>query len=197
MLKTLQNVLVVALAFASGDAGRCIVCAQEENTEAFLQLDYEQFDQDMNGGWRVHAKDGKYSEAAKMIEAYLAGVKELTEGNQRMLRFHAGQMWAMGDQAEKAIKHFKKSTQSSENDFMRWNAYVNGTIAFLQKDRAKLKAAREEVAKAEVPRSFNKNLVVLDMLLDSKDASYREIFEAIIKKATKQAEASKKQAGSD
>ena len=161
---------------------------QEVTNQSFLKLSFEQFDQDMNGGWRISAQEGKYPEAAKMIEAYLSKGPNLKSKDRRMLHFHAGQMLAMGDKPKEAIEHFKKSTQPNENDFMRWNAYVEGTIAFLEKDKARLEAAREEVSKAQVPLSFNKNLVVLDLLIKSSDSSYKKIFEGLIAKNKKRAQ---------
>lgn len=188
MLKLERAFLVVCTLFLGGTAVESR--AQEKSEKEYLELNFEQFDQNMDGGWRLHAKSGRYDQAAKLIEAYLDGRGDVTPGNKQMLHFHAGQMWAMGDQAEKAIGHFKKSTKSSKNDFMHWNDYVEGTIAFLEKDIDKLRSARDRVSKAEVPVSFNKNLVVLDMLLKAPKTSYREIFEALIKKSAEKARAS-------
>ena len=187
-MSTLPRVvaLILATLFAP-TAVNNLSLAQEPSGESFLKLSFEQFDQDMNGGWRVNAKSRKYADAATMIESYLSQRDDLTPENKRMLHFHAGQMWAMGDQKTKAIEHLKKSTQSKENDFLRWNAYVAGTIAFLEKDTDKLEAAREEVAKAEIPLSFNKNLVVLDKLRESPESSYRKIFEGLMDKNKKSA----------
>ncbi len=182
-----QALILPVFSLANATEASRNAVGQESSRENLLELNFEQFDQDMEGGWRVFADNKKYGEAARMIEAYLECRSDLTPANKRILHFHAGQMWAMGERKTLAIEHFEKSTQPRDNDFMRWNAYVEGTIAFLKQDMAKLRASREQVSQAGLPASSNKNLVVLDMLLASPSSSYRKIFEDLIEKNKKSA----------
>lgn len=90
-------VLIIALAFVMGSN------REMPGAESFLELNFQRFDQNMDGGWRISAKTKKYAEAAKMIEVYLAKRRDVTLENRRMLHFHAGQTWAMTKQGKNAI----------------------------------------------------------------------------------------------
>ena len=180
MLNRLSLVLTIVLLFTAISPTYC----QEASTSKTLELSFEKFDQDMKGGWRLLSNDGKYLQAARLIERYLQGRNDLTDFQRQILYFHAGQMFAMGDRPKMAISQFEKS-RKAKDDFMKWNYYVNGTIAFLKGDMKLLKECRERVANNGMPLKMNKNLVVLDKLIAGSKSTYREIFEKLIEEIKK------------
>lgn len=104
-------------------------------------MDPVQFDQG-EGGWRTLIGSVKEEEIANLILNYIelshSKVDEYNEGKSgsevfpiSLLYFHAGQSFAVAGTKyyPKAIECFKNSY---EEDKECWNAYVEGTIAFLR-----------------------------------------------------------------
>ena len=153
----------------------CVTSGQVSNgSHDELQLNYQNFDQRPDRGWRNVADQGKYLEAAKLIDRYEEEKEDLEEWQRVNLRFHAGQMYAFADREEQAITRFKKSLLTKELDDspIRWNAYVKATIAFLEKDREKLTELRAQIAKGPTFKGVVPNLDVVDRLIKNFDGSY-------------------------
>ena len=149
---------------------------------ALLALSQNAFDQDMNGGWRLLARDARcHGVAADLIRDY-----RIARNLQASILFwHEGQLRAnMGATAD-AIVLFEQS-RLQDNDRIGWNYYVAATVAFLQKDRAALSQARESLATLPRPENFNfrqqdgtlmdwpVNLKVVDGLIKCFGLSYGE-----------------------
>ena len=109
---------------------------------AILSLGFDAFDQDMKGGWRALAsRPGCERKAADVIRHY----REKQESALRLLYWHEGQLRASTGDSVTAARLMEKSLLTSE-DIIGWNAYADATIAFLQKDKAALVAARARLA---------------------------------------------------
>lgn len=139
-----------------------------------LRLSYQEFDQRPGEGWRKIADTGKYTEAAKLIDRYAQEKKGLKEWQQVNLRFHAGQLYALAGRKAQALARFKKSLFPKEppNSPIRWNAYVQATIAFLERDRKKLIKYRQEIANGPKFKGSIPNLDVVDRLIEHFDKPY-------------------------
>jgi len=141
-------------------------------------LAYEAFDQTRDGGWRKIAKAGEYLKAARSIEDYAKRRADLRSWQRINLSFHAGQLYAFAGDNETAIKRFSDAMNANEakDSPIRWNAYVDATIAFLKKDRERILERRHEIAcgpnlDGEIP-----NLDVVDRLIEGFDKSYAEAY---------------------
>ncbi|WBQ12264.1 hypothetical protein L2D00_10455 [Hyphomonadaceae bacterium BL14] len=116
----------------------------EDELSRLIGLAPQAFDQDMQGGWRLVARQpGCEPAAAALIEAYLHFAPRLEENAFSILRWHAGQMHVSGGDAETAIAWFHAAKKPGDGP---WNAYANATIAFLQGDRDAAEAARAQLA---------------------------------------------------
>lgn len=145
-----------------------------EELASLLELDFDSFDQTMDGGWRAYASDGQYRLAARLIDAYVERKPALADWQISVSRFHAGQMYAFADEPAVAIERFKESFQAAEppDSPVRWNAYVHATIAFLEGDRERLKEQREIIAAGPRMEGRIPNLNVVDSFLANIDAPY-------------------------
>jgi hypothetical protein len=172
----MRSSLVVGLAlFTLANVVPCVARTQE-NTDppAELDLSYQDFDQSPGQGWRKIADEGKHAEAAKLIDRYEKEKKDLVEWQRVNLRFHAGQLYAFADKKEKALTRFKSALYRQEpaGSPIRWNAYVQATIAFLERDRKKLTKFREEIAQGPKVQGVVPNLDVVDRLIEHFDEPY-------------------------
>jgi hypothetical protein len=150
-----------------------------------LRLRYQDFDQRPGGGWRKIAGEGKYLEAAKLIDRYEKEKRGLEEWQHVNLRFHAGQLYAFADQKEQALARFKTALYTKEpaDSPIRWNAYVRATIAFLERDRKKLTELREEIAKGPKREGVVPNLDVVDRLIENFEEPYSVAYRGKPKKS--------------
>jgi hypothetical protein len=139
-----------------------------------LALGYDAFDQRPGQGWRKLADEKKYLEAAQLIDRYEKDKPGLQEWQRVNLRFHAGQMYAFADRKELALARFRTALYAAEpaDAPIRWNAYVRATIAFLEHDRKKLAAMREEIANGPKRAGVVPNLDVVDRLIQHFDEPY-------------------------
>jgi len=146
----------------------------------FLNLDYQSFDQDPNSGWRKMAQEGGFSEAGDLIVRYLKKHKELSLSETVNLNFNAGQMYAFADNYETALERFKNAKYDPEPEEIpiRWNAYVDATIAFLKKDKIKLLECRNKIANGPKINGKIMNLDVVDSLIKNFDKPYSEAYVA-------------------
>jgi hypothetical protein len=159
--------LYVFLAFA---------CKKEDS----LGLDFNTFDQSPGAGWRQLAENGSFLEAATLIDSYIKKHKNLNESQTTILNFHAGQMYAFADDYETAIDRFKRSSYAQEPPQLplRWNAYVQATIAFLNEDLDRLKECRKEIAEGPTLEGEKPNLDVVDRLIRHFGERYSKAYGA-------------------
>lgn len=164
---------------------------------ALLALDENGFDQDLQGGWRALSARGCGREAADLIRDWRLAHK--AEG--MILYWHEGQLRAEIGETEAAIALFRQSYKPADQDHGgSWRPYVDGSIAFLRRDRAGLEAERAKLAALPRPADFEEeakgpdgkpilmpdgkpwriswppNLNVLDRLLRCWDKPYSEAY---------------------
>ena len=146
------------------------------------ELSPYEFDQ-THQGWRLLDSEQKFLEAAKAIELYIAShLEEIRNQNlvsAQTMYFHAGQEYAMAgiEYYRQAVFNFKKSYKSNPG----WDIYVEGTIAFLEKNADALqKAADKLVLLAETDKSITANSQLLRQFLKALPAKrdYATIYEA-------------------
>ncbi len=153
-----------------------------------LSLSQRDFDQDPNKGWRpLYQKSGCRSAAADLIRAYIDANGE--EGI--MMTFHEGLMRAMDGDIQPAIVLLERTyTPANKRDLYGWNHYVDATVAFLRRDKARLRNARERLTAVPRPENFESvdsfgkpieikwppNLNVVDGLLECFEHSYDYAF---------------------
>lgn len=170
----MSTILTLLLALA-GNNSESHACTVDRDT--MLTLDFQEFDQDLNGGWRLLARNpGCKAAAADLIKAY----RERNPSSPTTLAWHEGQLRAELGQGEAAIslfEHARKSLLSDRqsddwNAYARgWNAYVDATVAFVRGDAAALRNARALLTGLPRPSSFTPemswppNLDVVDGLI--------------------------------
>jgi hypothetical protein len=140
-----RSLLLLALsaaacpAFADG-------CAVDR--AAMLALTPEQFDQDLQGGWRPMAEKAECQlAAADLIAAYRAQPK--AAGNTTMI-WHEAQMRAQAGQDAQAVA-LMRQTYAPAPDAGGWNPYVDASIALIEKDHPALTTARATLAALPAP----------------------------------------------
>ena len=142
--------------------------------------EYNAFDQRSGTGWRQLAESGRFRYAAKLIDAYIKEREGLDESQRVNLNFHAAQMYAFADDYQTAIDRLNNSAFSVEPPELplRWNAYVNATIAFFKKDMARLKECRKEIAEGPTFQGEKANLDVVDRLIQRFGEPYSKAYGA-------------------
>src|SRR5262249_44646478 len=165
---------LLGLALADG----CQTRNESASAESSLKLSYQAFDQTPHSGWRILAEDQKrYRDGAVLIEMYLDRHSELDQFQRANLHWHAGQFLAFAGDSRAALKHMSSALIYPElpGSPLRWNDYVEATMAFLRNDRAKLLAACESKA----PKApADSNLAVVDCLIAHFGASYATAYQA-------------------
>lgn len=132
-------------AFAnSADVISCEVT--DEEFTRIVGLSLQDFDQNPGDGWRPYYESGCYEQAAHLLTAYMTAYPERTNRNY-MLPFHAGQMYAMNNEYEKAERFMRQAYSPHDSAKIDWNAFVDANIAFLRKDQAMLSRMRQRIAK--------------------------------------------------
>lgn len=122
----------------------------EHDRARLLALDENQFDQDLNGGWRELAS----RPACTLIAAdLLRDYRQAHRLDAGLLIWHEAQLRANAGQYPEAITLMKQAYKPAEKDSAGWNLYVDGTIAFLSRDKAALKKAKSRLAEVKPPAS--------------------------------------------
>ena len=156
--------------------------------DAMLALDRQAFDQNKSGGWRPLAqKKGCEIATAELIREW----RHHKRDHEGILYWHEGQMRAFGGDTQQAIALFELTYNPPELDGdFGWNYYVSGTIAFLARDRDRLKLAIEGLSAIPEPSnntftrpdgtvirlSWPPNLDVLEALERCWERSYSEAY---------------------
>lgn len=171
--------------------------------QRLLRLSYQQFDQDFSGGWRaVSDRDGCADVAQQVIEQYILFTRLTSASALQTLRFHAAQEAANRGEYAVAVAFMNATMPTGEQlseDETLWKLYVQGSIAFLQRDRQQLQAVRDQLAampvseeekaarrkfladnpRVSMPEGFvdePQNLAVLDRFLRCYEAGYAEAY---------------------
>ena len=139
-----------------------------------LELSFDEFDQNMKGGWRTIAHRRKYRAAANLLLRYRRRHRFSDPGQPSSLTFHAGQMYAFAGMNKRAALCFRKTRnkQESVNPVVRWNAYVDASIAFLQRDKRTLHACRAHIARTPKWQGQVPNLAIIDGFLANFEYPY-------------------------
>ena len=156
--------------------------------EAMLALDRKAFDQTLpDGGWRSLYERGCYAEAAELIRTWRHEKRDHASN----LYTHEGQMRAYAGQIDEAVALLRLTYKPMDEDSgFGWNFYMDGTIAFLERDREGLATAVERLSAIPRPTSASMfradgspifadwppNLKVLKALERCWDKSYAEAY---------------------
>lgn len=143
---------------------------------ANVQLSFNDFDQvgTSPATGRRLADRGCYIEAAEATEDYLVNGPVQKPSEQRVLLFHLAQQLALAGYVREAAR-FVGAAKNVEQEAtsLDWNSFVEGTWAFLVRDRAKLVAAREKLEASDRPGD-KLNMRALAGLENCFGKSYRE-----------------------
>lgn len=129
---------------------QCEVDAAE--FERLMSLSYRDFDQDFSGGWRkVSSNEGCDKAGQLIIEHYILYSTKYLPGELKYLRWHAGQQAAEYGNYQSAIGYFKTTLKNTEVQALNesellWQLYVQGSIAFLERDKDKLQGIHDQLA---------------------------------------------------
>ncbi len=147
MLKSLLialGLLVAAPVYAAD-------CAYDRDT--LLALDYAAFDQDMHGGWRpVAAVEGCELTAAGLIHDWRLAHTGLDSDQNRTVTWHEGQLRAAAGDNIGAIPLI---AVSEGNPDPAMQDYAAATVAFLERDKTGLVAARDKLATEPKPDGWD------------------------------------------
>ncbi len=125
-----------------------------EYNKDILELGFEKFDQEINGGWRPLSYAGCEEKAAQVIRIYRSRLQFAIP----LLYWHEGQLRAnMGDY-KAAIALMEKSRSPDAEDYGGWNPYVDATISFLKNDRKGLVKAKARLEQQMKPDDWPKEV---------------------------------------
>jgi hypothetical protein len=134
-----------------------------------MKLSLDDFDQS-DQGFRKYSAN--YELICLLIPEYIE-VNDLSGFEAGNLHWHLGQMHAFHDNVEEAITEMELSYLEGMPIF--WKCYVDGSVAFLQRDKAKLLSAFELLKKQD----NQMNLDVLERLIANYEESYWEAYNGI------------------
>lgn len=151
----------------------CTLSAQQE--AYFLSLSFDAFDQSENG-WRLLSDETCYMAASQLIIHYVAAHPKLVQWQKANLYFHAGQLYAFDERNVAAVQMMHKAHHVAPTPEARyWNAYVDATIAFLNKNKFALKRNRDIMSSL----AFGKpdiNLMIVDNMLTHFYKPYSQVY---------------------
>jgi hypothetical protein len=126
----------------------------------YMNMPFDKFDQDLDGGWRTIAhKPGCERAASDLIALY----RDENLGQQVAgLDWHEAQVRAAYGETERSIELFKRNlafkrsrADAADSGFRADILYAEATIAFLERNLPVLKAKREELAALPKPDWFD------------------------------------------
>ena len=169
--------LILTLAKAA-TAAPCVLSTADKIANAAQT--YDEFDQkgSLPSSFRALEIAGCYGLAAEASEDYILHHPGLKNGERLNVLFHEGQALAMaGDERVGAMLIAASRNLSQDpNDSFDWNTYIEGTWAFLVKDRARLEAAAEKLSGAGEDNALNAR--VLRGLQHCFGRPYRDVYGA-------------------
>ena len=154
-----------------------VVFAGQMPTNALMHESFQQFDQNLNGGWRILQLQRDYLGAADAILGYMSKHSaDLKTWQMASLAFHLGHVYALMDDRADAIHWFKKSLSYHA---MGNPAYVEGFIAFLQNDKPALIADRHTVATTNLGPWQAADLKEMDVMIEYFGAPFEAAWGAL------------------
>lgn len=158
-----------AMPVSSAELAACGV--DSEHRSRLMALSPNEFDQDLTGGWRpVADRAGCELAAATLLKDYID--ENGIEPDDGAMHWHVGQMLAFAGSDEAAIPWLEMTPQTEP----ALQLYVEGTVAFLARDRVALQnaidslsAVKVSVAEREMKRQFledNPDISVPEGFLD-------------------------------
>lgn len=134
------------------------------NRELELARDAVAFDQTEGQGWRPLYDAKCFIEAAELLREWQAqhGADfNLTNPRDRSLShvliWHEAQMWTFGQRNDVALPIFERTYREVDGGSEQaWNLYVDGTLAFLRRDKPALEEAIAELAEIPPPPGWDK-----------------------------------------
>ena len=125
--------------------------------------------------WRELADSNRYHEAINIL---LDSIIISRQDNKKGMYWHVGQLYAYNNEYSFAIEYLKKSTNCFDRIFDReWRLYYKGTIAFLEKDKKKLKRCNDKLCKKH-SAYYSFNSLKLKALYDNFDKPYKLAYES-------------------
>ncbi|MCG8432751.1 MAG: hypothetical protein MJA83_01820 [Gammaproteobacteria bacterium] len=117
-------------------------------------------------GWRYFVNLGCYMQAAVLIDIYLKTHPGLNDDFKPVMSFYGGQMFALSGNSETAVEFLRAAyREGSGEGNTAWNLFIDGLIAFHERDKNKLRASRDLLINAKsAHQEFDPSL--LDRLLD-------------------------------
>ena len=131
--------------------------------EAMLALGFVAFDQTEGSGWRALYEQECYVEAAVALNDWRQYHHAQFDAGTprdamflRLLAWHEAQMWAFAGRNSEALAIFESdAVRRGGEEADAWNFYVDGTIAFLRRDRARLAIARQRLSALPRPPGWD------------------------------------------
>lgn len=149
------SIFIFSMSVAKDMSTKC----NEPKLKKYIKLDYKAFDQSPpDGGWRALQVQGQELQIAEVIDYYLKCRSGLTNEQKATLVFHAGQIYGDLGKNNLAIERMKQAYDDTLDKKYHWNSYIEGSIAFLERDLKKLKAARDKVQAAEADHPYVETL---------------------------------------
>lgn len=174
--------LAMLLASSPASIGAPDKC--QYDLSSYVGMNPIEFDQGEDG-WRYLAStEGCEREAAELIQKYLQySENQLDEDIRPLLRWHRGQLLALSGNYAQAIPEMAASKKRATADIDGWNLYVEGTIAFLENDRAALDRATFDLKALKRPTGYPEgdvdwppNLSILGMLGKCFGSPYKKAY---------------------
>lgn len=133
-------------------------CEQQylEQMNTDMNLTYQEFDQTMDKGFRLLAKDCK-AQAVDLIKNYII----INGAEQDSLRWHIAQLSGELGRFDEAIAYAKTTLREDGTGALKWNDYVWGYVAYWQKD---VKTLQEKIAVLEAATSHKGNAMNAHLL---------------------------------
>jgi hypothetical protein len=168
----------VIVAGCSGDGGGKGQAADPVADE-MIALNFWEFDQSLDTGWRPYAERREYTRAADFIDHYLTHHSDLIAAQRAYLHLHAGELRAYHGDDERALEHLDLAYVAPDSmpaNFPRsFNALAAGTRAFMRGDMAGVRAAVEEIrAMPEMSARDSMFLAGMEILATQEGKSFRE-----------------------
>ena len=129
---------------ASLAASACVVPPAEIARQ--LALPYEQFDTgEQPQAWRQLNGEGCTDEVVRLLTKYAdANAAKLSTEQKSEIAFHQGQALAFAGRNAEALPHLEQARSFGGSD--EWTIYIAANIAFLKRDAAALRNARDRYA---------------------------------------------------
>lgn len=116
--------------------------------DRMMQLNFTEFDQNPENGWRPYYKTHCFSVAQELLSDYIKLNPKVADKN-HMLAFHAGQMFAFTGNYEAAKVYFRRSYSGKVSSWSNWDAFVDANIAFIASDISGLEVAKSRIEQQE------------------------------------------------